>query len=352
MSATKKWRARVWWKVRYMPENEAPASEQGASPTVGEAPSHLKTAPPQSRRTAAGVALVLISAAGYGTQAIFARLAYAAGVNVATLLLLRFTLSIALLWLVLLLRGRWRYAWVVLARPKRMLKLLALGMIFAGNSAAFFTALTYLHIAVVELLLYLYPGIVLMLSALFLRERLSGMKIVALLLALAGSALTVGPPGAVALPGIAGGRALLGLVIAASTGLIYACYIVWGARLTAGVPADVSGVVSMTGTTLVFVAGALAGDGASWQLSSEAWPAIGAVALFSTVIATSFFLAGLERLGPGRAAILATVEPVVTLILATLVLHDPPRWFQVVGGVLILLAVVLAQLAPNVGKRA
>ncbi len=319
---------------------------------IGEAPPRLKNALAQNRRTALGVALILISAAGYGTQAIFARLAYEAGVNVSTLLLLRFLLSIALLWVILLLRGRWSHAWKVLSQPKLGIKLLALGMIFAGNSAAFFTALTYLHIAVVELLLYLYPGIVLVLSALLLHERLSGIKITALVLALAGSALTVGPPGSVALPGVTGGKVVLGLVIAASTGLIYASYIIWGTRLTTGVPADVSGVVSMTGTALVFAVGALAGDGASLQFSSEAWPAIGAVALFSTVIATSFFLAGLERLGPGRAAILATVEPVVTLMLAALVLHDPPRWFQVVGGILILLAVVLTQLAPGGGKRA
>lgn len=333
-------------------EETANTSERGASPVIGEAPPRLKNALAQNRRTALGVALILISAAGYGTQAIFARLAYEAGVNVSTLLLLRFLLSIALLWVILLLRGRWSHAWKVLSQPKLGIKLLALGMIFAGNSAAFFTALTYLHIAVVELLLYLYPGIVLVLSALLLHERLSGIKITALVLALAGSALTVGPPGSVALPGVTGGKVVLGLVIAASTGLIYASYIIWGTRLTTGVPADVSGVVSMTGTALVFAVGALAGDGASLQFSSEAWPAIGAVALFSTVIATSFFLAGLERLGPGRAAILATVEPVVTLMLAALVLHDPPRWFQVVGGILILLAVVLTQLAPGGGKRA
>jgi drug/metabolite transporter (DMT)-like permease len=298
-----------------------------------------------------GVVLVLVSAAGYGTQAIFARLAYAAGVNVPTLLLLRFALSLALLWLILLLRGRWKQAALILAQPGRALKLLALGAIFAGNSTAFFTALTYLHVAVVELLLYLYPGMVLVLAAIFLRERLTTLKVVALVLALAGSALTVGPPGSIALPGVSSGQVVLALVLASSTALFYAIYIVWGTRLTAGVPADVSGAVSMTGTALVFALGGLAGVGVSLQFSAGAWPAIGAVALFSTVIATSFFLAGLERLGPARAAILATVEPAVTLVLAAVVLHDPPRWFQVVGGCLILSAVVLTQLAPAGSKR-
>lgn len=301
----------------------------------------------QQRSAAAGLVLILISATGYGSQAIFARLAYAAGANVSTLLLLRFVMAIAVLWPVLLLSGRGRHIWEVIRRPKRLLALLALGVIFAGNSIAFFSALTYLHTAVVELLLYLYPGIVLVLSVMFLHERLGLARGMALLLAVAGSALTVGPPGSVGLPGITGGLVLLGLALGVSAALIYATYIVLGNRLAAGTPADVTGVVSMTGTTLVFVVGALAGDGTRLALSVSAWAAIGAVALFSTVIATSFFLAGLERLGPSRAAIVATVEPVVTLILATVVLHDPPRWFQVVGGVFILLAVVLAQFSSQ-----
>ncbi len=301
----------------------------------------------QRRRSLAGLALVLTSAAGYGSQAIFARLAYAAGANVSTVLLLRFVLAIALLWPALLIGGRGKHAWAVIKRPKRLLSLLALGVIFSGNSIAFFTALTYLHIAVVELLLYLYPGMVLVLSAIFLRERLGLVKIAALVFAVGGAALTVGPLDVVALPGVTGGGVVLGLALGASAALVYAIYIMIGNRLAAGTPADVTAAVSMTGTTLVFALGALAGDGATLRLPLGAWLAIGGVTLFSTVIATTFFLAGLERLGPSRAAILATVEPVVTLLLAAVVLHDPPLWFQVGGGALILVAIVLAQLAPR-----
>jgi drug/metabolite transporter (DMT)-like permease len=325
--------------------------EEGASIVADVSISGRAEVQAHQRGALVGLLLVLTSAAGYGTQAIFARLAYAAGANVATVLLLRFVLSIAVVWGVLLLSGRGQRAWAAIKQPGRLFALLALGVLFSGNSIAFFTALTYLHTAVVELLLYLYPGIVLILSAIFLRERLGVLRLLALLCALAGSALTVGPLGAVALPGVTGGKVALGLALGLSAALIYATYIVIGNRLAAGTPADITAAVSMTGTTLVFVLGALAGDGATLYLPLDGWLAIGGVALFSTVIATSFFLAGLERLGPSRAAILATVEPVVTLVLATVVLHDPPRWFQVVGGALILVAVVLAQLAPRSRAR-
>jgi drug/metabolite transporter (DMT)-like permease len=329
-----------------MSEDSDTFQKSASAPPSVSAAKPLATGAPR-RKAAVGLALILTSAAGYGSQAIFARLAYAAGAHVSTVLLWRFVMSLAVLWPVLLLSRRGKHAWAAIKQPRRLLSLLALGILFSGNSIAFFTALTYLHTAVVELLLYLYPGVVLVLSAIFLRERLGLMKLLALLCAVAGSALTVGPLGAVALPGVTGGKVLLGLALGLSAALIYATYIVIGNRLAAGTPADVTAAVSMTGTTLVFVLGALLGDGATLRLSVNGWLAIGGVALFSTVIATSFFLAGLERLGPSRAAILATVEPVVTLILATLVLHDPPLWFQVVGGGLILVAVVLAQLAPR-----
>ncbi|HLW02152.1 MAG TPA: DMT family transporter [Ktedonobacterales bacterium] len=323
------------------------AFQEGAStPPEVSAVEPVPTGAPR-KNALVGLVLILTSAAGYGSQPIFARLAYAAGANVSTVLLLRFVLALAVLWPVLLLGRRGKYIWAVIKQPRRLLSLLVLGVLFSGNSIAFFTALTYLHTAVVELLLYLYPGVVLVLSAIFLRERLGLMKLLALLCAVAGSALTVGPLGAVALPGVTGGKVLLGLGLGLSAALIYATYIVVGNRLAAGTPADVTAAVSMTGTMLVFIVGALFGDGATLRLSVHGWLAIAGVALFSSVIATSFFLAGLERLGPSRAAILATVEPVVTLTLATLVLHDPPLWFQVVGGGLILVAVVLAQLAPR-----
>ncbi|HEY7350996.1 MAG TPA: DMT family transporter [Ktedonobacterales bacterium] len=325
---------------------------EGSASVASDAPAWGRARDGSQRQNALiGLALVLTSAAGYGSQAIFARLAYAAGANVSTVLLLRFILAIAVLWPVLLLGGRGKHAWAAIRRPKRLLSLLALGILFSGNSIAFFTALTYLHTAVVELLLYLYPGVVLALSAIFLRERLGLLKVAALLFAVGGSALTVGPLGAVALPGVTGGKVALGLALGMSAALVYAVYILIGNRLTAGTPADVTAAVSMTGTTLVFALGALVGDGATLHLSLNAWAAIGGVALFSTVIASTFFLAGLERLGPSRAAILATVEPVVTLILATLILNDPPLWFQVVGAALIVVAVVLAQFAPRAQTR-
>jgi len=64
-----------------------------------------------------------------------------------------------------------------------------------------------------------------------------------------------------------------------------------------------------------------------------------------TMIAISFFMAGLPRIGANRASLLSTWEPVVTVLLAVIVLGDRLSLVQAVGGLLVLLAVVVVQAA-------
>jgi drug/metabolite transporter (DMT)-like permease len=53
------------------------------------------------------------------------------------------------------------------------------------------------------------------------------------------------------------------------------------------------------------------------------------------------FLAGLERVGPINAATLSTIEPVVTVVLAALILHENITPLRILGGMMILLAVII-----------
>ena len=65
------------------------------------------------------------------------------------------------------------------------------------------------------------------------------------------------------------------------------------------------------------------------------------MALVATVLAAVAFLAGVRRIGPTNAAMLSTLEPVVTVILAAALLGERLAPLALVGGALILLAVLL-----------
>ena len=88
--------------------------------------------------------------------------------------------------------------------------------------------------------------------------------------------------------------------------------------------------------------------GAALPGRASAWLALVGVALVGTVVAVSAFFAALERLGPSDTAVVSTVEPVVALSAAAVVLGERLGPVQVAGGVLVLLAVLaLARLAPD-----
>jgi drug/metabolite transporter (DMT)-like permease len=70
------------------------------------------------------------------------------------------------------------------------------------------------------------------------------------------------------------------------------------------------------------------------------WVAVVAIALVSTVLAFTTFFAGLKRVGPITASTLSTLEPVVTIILATFILGETMSLLQIFGSLLILIAAV------------
>ena len=101
-----------------------------------------------------------------------------------------------------------------------------------------------------------------------------------------------------------------------------------------------STTVIITSTAGVYV-GIVAIRGATYPMTSTGWIAIIAIALISTVLAFVTFFAGLKRIGPTTTSTLSTFEPIVAVVLAAIVLGETISPIQILGGILILTAVVL-----------
>ncbi len=273
-----------------------------------------------------GVLLIIVSGISFGAAAIFARFAYEAGTNPITLLFLRFGISSLCMLFITGLRS------APFPRGRILLGLILMGAVgYFGQSFCYFTALTYTPAGLVALLLYLYPAIVTILAVAILKETVSKRKILALMLALVGTALTIGP---------AGGGEPLGIVLSLGAALIYSVYILIGSKIIEQGTAIPSSTVIITSATVMY-GGLIAIKGASFPTTWFGWTSVGAVALISTVLAIVTFLAGLKRVGPTNAATLSTIEPVVTVMLAALVLDEAITPLRVAGGIMILAAVIL-----------
>jgi len=273
-----------------------------------------------------GLVLIIISAASFGVMPIFARLAYNAGAEPITVLFLRFTIAAIVMNLIMILR-RTAYP-----RGLVLLELILLGAIaYVGESLAYFLALKMASAGLVALLLYIYPALVTALSAVFLKEHLTRVKIVALFIALSGTALTLR---------ISGGGSLMGILLGIAAAVDYAIYILLGSRIVRRSGPMASTTVIITSTAGVYV-GIVAIHGATYPTTPTGWIAIIAIALISTVLAFVTFFAGLKRIGPTTTSTLSTFEPIVAVVLAAIVLGETISPIQILGGILILAAVVL-----------
>lgn len=275
--------------------------------------------------------MVLASATGFGTLAIFAKLGYAAGLGTEQLLAFRFLLAAIGMWVLAMVFGQ---SPLRLARGQLLL-LFALGaIVYTGQSLTYFIALRTLPASLVVLIAYIYPSLVVVAGWLFLRRKISAWYAVALAASFLGVALLVG-----------GARFELSwaLVFAIASPAIYTGYILIGERAMSSVPAVAASAVIMSGAALAFCVLASFNHQLRLPQNAGGWAVGVGIALFPTMLAISLFLAGLPRIGAARSALLSTWEPVVTVLLAVVVLGDRLSVVQVVGGVLVLLAVAVVQ---------
>jgi drug/metabolite transporter (DMT)-like permease len=278
-----------------------------------------------------GLLLVVVAAASFGALPLFARIAYGAGADPQAVLTIRFAIAAVLLWVIIGVRRE------PMPAGRDLWALIILGVVGqVGQSLTYYTALTKASVSLVALLLYLYPVLVTVLAAALLHERFTGAKIAALVLALAGASLAIGQ---------VGHGHPLGVVLALSSAVIYSCYILLNSRLGTRTAALPAATVMVTAAALAFAGLALVHH-PTMPLTPVGWAASAGLAVLGSVVATTCFLAGLQRVGPGAAATLSTAEPVVAVGLAVLVLGETLSPPQIAGALCILAALLLLARHP------
>jgi drug/metabolite transporter (DMT)-like permease len=306
------------------------------------------------RQRLVGVGLVLVSAASFGSGALFAKPVYGAGVDWLTLLAWRFLIGASLAWGWLAISQQRRSALRHLSR-RRVAIALGLGIVYTGNSSTYYAALETVSASLSALIVYIYPAVVAVLS-IRLGHRLVGRRPwLALVMALGGVGLALG--------GIPTGQVppLVGLIEAVASPLIYSVWIVLSARFSGertdrvGIEAEdsaspaVATALMMTSTAAALWAIALVAGRPVQpdRIPPAAWPGILAIGIVCTFVAIQTFYAGTRRVGAAQASLISTFEPLWTISLASILFGESLGPIQVVGGALVIGGVLLAQSAPS-----
>ena len=277
--------------------------------------------------------MVVVSAAAFAANSILAKVAYGVGFHVFQLLAIRFVLAAVGMWGIALFLGQNPLRF---ERP-RVLQLFALGLfVYTGQSTTYFLALQTLPASLCVLIVYIYPSLTVIAGWLLFRRAITRWHVIALVSSFLGIALLVG-----------GAQFALvwGLVLAVAAPVIYTTYILLGERVMAGVPAVGASAVIFTGAAVAFCVLATFTGQLELPTGAGGWAVGVAIAVIPTMVAISLFMAGLPRVGASRAALLSTVEPVVTVVLAAILLGERLSPIQAVGGLLVVLAMVVVQAA-------
>ncbi len=274
--------------------------------------------------------LIVVSAFSFGSISVLTVLTTSAGVPLLTMMAWRYVLGAVLLGAVIHIRR-------ISSIPRqRIIQLLLIG----GVGQALITylslhALEYIPVGPLAFLFYTYPAWVALLAAVRRTEKLTPVRVLALILALTGVTIMIGAPTEKLNP--------IGVTLALASALLYSAYLPALAYVQENIPALLSTFLLIVGAAISFVIAALFAGELFVPRGAAVWSNIFMLSLVSTVIAFSSLIRGLSVLGPVRTAIIATVEPFFTAILGALVLANQFGVATLIGGILIAAAVLVIE---------
>jgi len=212
-----------------------------------------------------------------------------------------------------------------------------LGAVMLSTQFLYYFTISVTDVSTAIFLQYTAPAFVALYGRLVQREALSGLKVGAIAIAVAGSYLLV-----------TGGAGLrvhpLGLVTGCSSAVMFGVYAVLGRSRVHRVGSMTAllyalGVAALLWSVIVPPWTAYAGHG------PEEWALFGYIVVFATIMPFGLFLTGLRTISSSMASLTATFEPVVASAAAFVILGERLSPPQVLGGAAIAVAVVLIQVA-------
>lgn len=291
----------------------------------------------RSGSAAAGSVLVITAGIFWGSMGLFVRKLGEYGFSSIQITCLRLTVA-ALVFAALHIALE-RGSLMISLRDLPLFLGLGLGSILFFT-VCYFTAINMLSLSVAAILLYTSPIWVMLMSCAFFREKLTARKLAALVCAFGGCVLVSGIS--------SGGLSAAGLLVGIGSGIGYGLYSILGSIV-------LKKYSPLTVTTFTFVIAALG----AWCISSPADMMARAAAaesvwqllltllltgLITAVIPFSCYTEGLKSVEPGKASILATVEPMVATIIGAAVFSEPVTLLSGLGIALILASVVILNL--------
>ncbi len=271
----------------------------------------------------------IISAASFGSLIIFVKLGYDNGLNTKEMLVYRFISGSLFMFLFILF-----YKAKSLKPTAKLIKkaILTGAFLYTAQSFCFFSSVKYVSPSVAELLLYIYPAFVTFLSILIYREKITLFKITYIAVIIIGFIF-------IFQDALHSKLKIIGVVFSISAMIIYSVYLIVVQRFL-----EQESPLSFTFYTILFasISFSVIFGLPTHPLAENQLLIIISLGLITTVVSISFLFAAIELIGSSLTSIFSSFEPVVTIILSFLVLGIGMNKYQIIGAILIITGVFMA----------
>lgn len=281
--------------------------------------------------SAKGYILAILSAVAYGTNPIFALPLYHDGMDVNSVLLLRYAIGVLAMFLMIALHNRKS----LVIGLKDMGGLAIMGVLMVLSSIALFASYDYLSAGIASTLLFFYPVMVSLIMAFMYKERLGFRKVLCLIIAFIGVAtLSKGDDGM--------GISWWGFTLVMLSSFSYSLYLVY---INRGPMKHISSSVVtfyvLAVGFLVLVGNSILSGGV--QLPSHAWSWLNILGLgiLPTIVSLWCTSQAISLIGSTQTAIFGAMEPLTAVVLGILILGEKLTLMPAIGMTLIFISVTL-----------
>jgi len=284
----------------------------------------------------------MVGVLAFSLKAIVVKLIYRYNLDPVTLLALRMVFALPFFVVAAAWANRGRAVPPLTLRDSALIGVLGILGYYAGSMFDF-TGLQYVTAALGRLVLFLYPTVVVILSAVFLKKAITLRVATALVVSYLGIALVLSRAALEQQANIG-----LGALLIFCGALVYSVYLVGGSRVVQRVGSMRFTVLAMCVATAVCVAHFLVTRPlAVLAQPPEVYALVLLLATVCTVLPVFATAEALKRVGANLVAIVGSAGPVATILLGFIILDEKMTAIQLAGAALVVGGVLLVTMRPE-----
>ncbi|ABK62370.1 DMT family transporter [Clostridium novyi] len=283
-----------------------------------------------------GIIYALLSSTAFGFMPIFAKVAYNHGSNCFSVLTFRFLIAALILFVYFMIK---KIDFKI--NKKQLNEVFLIGSIgYTSTGIGLFLSYKYISVGLATTMHFVYPAAVILMSYILYKDNFTKNKVLALIFSLAGVYVLAGKAGQCINP--------LGVSLAILSGLTYAACII---AMNKEEIKELDNTVVVfyfslfSGITLLIFSLLTKNFVVTFDLYANV--SILGISVISTIAATVLFIKALKIIGASSTSILATCEPIVSIIMGILLFKEKLTSAIIFGTILILLSVIILAKEKN-----